>query len=104
VEHRAQVASDHPADHRVDIEFGGRRGEHEPAVPHDRHPLAAREHLLQPVRDEQDGGAAAPQRHHDLEQPVYLDIGQRRRGLVHDQDPGLQGERLGDLDDLLVGH
>ena len=37
-------------------------GEHVPAVPHDRDPLADREDLLEPVRDEQHRGALGAQR------------------------------------------
>ena len=40
---------------------------------------------------------------HDREQPLDLGTGQCRGGLVHDQDPGVEAQRLGDLDDLLVG-
>ena len=37
------------------------------------------------------------------EQPLDLDAGQRGGRLVHDQHAGVERERLGDLDDLLVG-
>ena len=40
---------------------------------------------------------------HDREQPLDLGTGQCRGGLVHDQEPGVEAQRLGDLDDLLVG-
>ena len=49
---------------------------------------------------------AAPrslQRAHDAEQALDLVAGQRRGRLVHDQHARVEGERLGDLDDLLVG-
>ena len=38
-----------------------------------------------------------------VEQPGDLGGGQGRGGLVHHDDPGVQGQGLGDLDDLLVG-
>ncbi len=38
-----------------------------------------------------------------LEQPLGLAIGQRRGRLVHHQDARVLRQRLGDLDDLLVG-
>jgi hypothetical protein len=47
--------------------------------------------------------AVRPQRADHLEQPGDLGGGQRGRGLVHDDDPCLQRQRLGDLHDLLVG-
>ena len=40
----------------------------------------------------------------DREQPLDLVGRQRRRRLVEDQDPRLDRQRLGDLDQLLVGH
>ena len=39
----------------------------------------------------------------DPEQPLHLDRRERRGGLVHDQDLGLARQRLGDLDELLLG-
>ena len=39
----------------------------------------------------------------DVEQPLDLDRGQRGGRLVHDQHPRVERQRLGDLDDLLVG-
>ena len=40
----------------------------------------------------------------DAEQFVDLEPGQRSRGFVHDQDVCLEGERLRDLDHLLLRH
>ena len=39
----------------------------------------------------------------DLEQMRHLALGQRRRRLIHDQNIGFVGNRLGDLDHLPVG-
>ena len=39
-----------------------------------------------------------------LEEPLDLGVGQGGGGLVHDDDPRVEGQGLGDLDDLLVGH
>ena len=38
-----------------------------------------------------------------LEQPVRLGDGQARRRLVHDDDLGVERQRLGDLDELALG-
>ena len=48
--------------------------------------------------------AAPPERsvRDHVEQPGHLGGGQRRGGLVHHDHPGVQRQRLGDLDDLLV--
>ena len=40
---------------------------------------------------------------HDAEQALDLVPGQRRGRLVHDQHARVEAQRLGDLDDLLVG-
>ena len=39
-----------------------------------------------------------------LEEALDVRFGERGRGLVHDEDPGVDGERLGDLDALAVAH
>ncbi len=74
-----------------------------PAVAHDRDPLAEREHLLEPVRDEEHGGAARAQRLGDAEQPLDLGGRERRRRLVHHDHARVRRQRLHDLDQLLVG-
>lgn len=61
------------------------------------------EDLLQAVRDEQDGGALFAQGAHDAEEASHLAAGEGGRRLVHDEDAGVEGERLGDLHDLLIG-
>lgn len=61
------------------------------------------EDLLQAVRDEQHRRALLAQGTHDTEEAGHLAAGQGGGRLVHDQDAGVEGERLGDLDDLLVG-
>lgn len=98
-----QVAADHAADqvvlgHALD-RFAGDPG----AVAQGGDPLADLEDLLQTVGDEEDGGALLAQGADDTEEPGHLAAGEGRRRLVHDQDAGVEGERLGDLDDLLVG-
>ena len=76
---------------------------HDRAVAHHRDGVADREDLLEAVRDEQHGRAVLAQRAHDAEQPLDLGPGERGGRLVHDQDARVEAERLGDLDDLLVG-
>ena len=44
-----------------------------------------------------------PQVADDPEQLVDLRVGQRRGRLVHDQDVGVERERPGDLDHLVLG-
>ena len=72
------------------------------AVAHYGDPLANGEHLLEPVTDEKDGLALAAQGIDHPEKPLDLVCGERRGGLVHHDDPRLERQRLGDLNDLLV--
>jgi hypothetical protein len=73
------------------------------AVAHDGDAVAEAEDLVEAVGDEEDAAAGVPQAAGDGEQPLHLDTAECRRGLVHDQHAGVEGDGLGDLDDLLVG-
>jgi len=66
-----------------------------------RHPLTAREGLLQPVGDEQHGRALGAQCPDHVEQPLHLDGRQSGGRLVHHQNPCIERQCLGDLHDLL---
>ncbi len=59
--------------------------------------------LGEAVRDVDDQHARGGEAPGEAEQPVGLARRQRRRRLVEDQDRGVAGERLGDLDDLALG-
>ena len=61
-------------------------------------------HLGQPVRDVDDGRAGGRDRAHLVEQQRALDGRQRFRRLVEHEYLRLEGEGLGDLDELAVGH
>src|SRR6185295_15676839 len=83
-------------------QLGPGPGRHPAAVAQDRHAIGDLEDLFHTMRDEEDGHPLVPEGLDDLEQPPDLMFGERGRRLVHDQDPDLQGERLGDLDGLLL--
>ena len=95
------------ADHRADEVVGGQAGQlarqHEAPVAQDGHALAEREDLLEPVRDEEDGDARLAQRRRDAEQALDLDRRQGGGRLVHHDHPRVERQRLGDLDELLLG-
>jgi hypothetical protein len=99
----AEVPADHAAYEIVLGESLQRLAGDPAAVPQGGDPLAEPEDLLQAVRDEQHRRALLAQRPYDAEEPGDLGTGQGGGGLVHDQNAGVEGEGLGDLDDLLVG-
>ena len=86
------------------VRLGRRRRDDVPAVAEDRRDVAQLEDLVEPMADEQDRDAASPQSADDREQPLHLVGGERRGRLVEDQHARLDRQRLGDLDQLLVGH
>ena len=98
---------DRPADHHrddlLDLGVGGPDGIDVAAVAHDRDAVGDLLQLLQAVGDVDDAHALTAQLASDAEELVDLRIGQRGRRLVHDQDGGVERERLGDLDHLLLG-
>ena len=98
-----QAASDHLLDDLSNADLIGRRGRDPPTVAQDgdrvRHPLD----LVHAVGDVDDGRVRADEVRHHPEQGLGLALGQRGGGLVHDEDPSVKGERLGDLHHLLGG-
>ena len=58
--------------------------------------------LVDAVRDVDDRDAVAGELPDDLEQPLAFGRRQGRGRLVHDQDAGVDRQRLGDLDQLLL--
>ena len=82
--------------------FAG-RVESPASITQDRDPVGDLEHLFHAMRDEQDGDTLTSQRRDDPEQLVDL-MGRQRGGrLVHDQDPDVERDGLGDLHRLLLG-
>ena len=73
-----------------------------PAVPHDGDAVAQVEDLVETVRDEEDAGPASRRLRATANSRSTSTPLKGRRRLVHDQDFGVQRNRLGDLDDLLV--
>ena len=102
-EQRRDVAADHLAHEVVDRGVGDRAGGDVGAVAHDRDGVAQVEDLVEAVRDEQQRATLVAQAAGDGEEPLDLDAAERRGRLVHDEHLGVERDRLGDLDDLLVG-
>ena len=95
------VPADHLTDKQLVARLGGEPGGDVPAVAEHGDPIGDAEHLVETVADEQHGDAPVAQPAHLVEQAVDLVGRQRRRRLVHDQHPGVEGDRLGDLHRLL---
>ncbi len=73
------------------------------AVPEHRHLVGDLEQLVHLVGDVDDALALGLERPDDLEQMLDLALGQRGSRLVHDENVGIVGDRLGDLDHLAIG-
>ncbi len=102
-EERGDRATDHQPDQRGVVEVGGRLGRDLLAVLEDGDRVAEVEDLLEPVGDVEDGDAALGEAADDGVEELDLVVGQRGGRLVHLDDPGVEADRLGDLDDLLLG-
>ncbi len=97
-----------PADHHVDNRVLGHTlnvpGAHVLPIAQHRDPVANLEDLLKAMGDEDHAQPLGLEVAHDVKQRGHLGLGQRRRGLIHDDDARLDRQRLGDLHHLLFGH
>ena len=82
---------------------GGQVGGDGAAVLEDGDPVADLADLLEPVRDVDDGDALGGQVADDPEEVLHLLLVEGGGGLVHDDQPGVVGERPRHADDLLAG-
>ena len=85
------------------VSSDGRRRPYDLAVTEDRHRVGQLEHLAQEVGDEHDRLCRRGERAHDLVQLGRLGRAERRRRLVHDDDPRVAREGPQDLGFLLLG-
>ena len=94
-------AADHQRDQRLARHFRHRRASRDIlAVAQNRDAVGDGEDFLQLVADEDDRDAVVAQLSEQLEEGGRLVLGDRRGRFVEQQDLGLAGQRLGDLDDL----
>ncbi len=91
---------DHLFDHLAARHLADRTGVDHAAVAHDGHDIAVFKNLVQLMADIDGGDAFVPQLVDDLPEPLELLRGQGAGGLVHDDEPGIKRQRLGDLHDL----
>ena len=104
---RLQAAADHELVQLRDVRLGGGKLGHDRAVLHDIDAVGELQHLVEPVRDEDERGARL-QRAHPAEQDLDVGAFQHRGRLVeqdHEMALGalLQRQRLGELDHLPGG-
>ena len=83
-----QLAADHSGNDLVLIQFADWRGDYLPSIAQNGNAIGKVHHLIEAMRDVDDGNAARGQLTDDLEQPLALRQRQRRSRLVHDQDAG----------------
>ena len=97
-----ELAADHE---RHEIARGCRRGQagrdRRPLAQH-RHPVADPSDLVEPMRDVHHPDALIREAPHDVEQGVDLVVVEDGRGLVHDEEADVAGERPCDRHDLLA--
>ncbi len=72
------------------------------AIAEDGDVIANLHQLFQPVRDVDNGDATALKLGDNVKQHPHFRLAQRAGGLVHNQHPGVFGERTGDLHQLLM--
>ena len=101
--HLVDGSPGHHPDHRIRLERLDGQGAYPAAVAQDREAVADGQDLLEPVRDVDDAHALRAHPPDQLEQHVDLPLGEAGGGFVHDDHPGLEGHRLGDLHQLLLG-
>ena len=97
-----QLAADHQAYDVVVIHFADHSAADAAAVFHHRVAVADAAYFRQLVRDINNGGALFTQLVHDQEQIVHLFVGQRGGRLIHDQHFGVEHQRFGYFQHLLM--
>jgi hypothetical protein len=98
-----QLATDHHLDHLVARDPIDGAFADVGAVTEHGHAIGDGEDLVEPVADVDDADPVSSQLGDDREQALDLMRREGGRRLVHCEDPGVEGERPGDLDELLLG-
>jgi len=97
------LPADHQGDDLIDGGLGGRARTDRPPVPQDGDVVGHLLHLLDEVGDVDDGVPAVLEAANQTEQALDILPGQRAGGLVQDQRAASDGQRPGDLHQLLGG-
>ena len=102
--HIGEFASDHHIDDLADARFGPVNGVHIAAITEGRDAVGDAQDLLDAMRDINDGNPLLLETSNQVKKPLSLAIGQRGIGLVHDDQPRVGRQRLGDLHQLPLGN
>ena len=99
----SEVAPDHQPDDHGWCQRRGRMRRDQPAVLQHGDAVGDRLQLGHAMGDVEDRRALAPERPDQFEQLSGIALVERRGRLVHDDDLRIERQRLGDLDQLLLG-
>ena len=103
--HRFELSSHHELRQVPHRRLSGREIGHLLSIPEHRDAVGDLDHLVQAVRDEDEGYPLGGKGSHGIEQHLSLGLREHRRGLVQHQEPGLFLVQLsGDLHKLHVPH
>ena len=99
---------DWPADHHLDQLLAGESpdlvtGNHF-AIPKHHDAIGYFKYLVEAMADVNNAEGVRLQIANDGKEVLHLLRAKRRRRFIHDEDSGVDGKRLGDLDLLLLGH
>ncbi|MNX85707.1 hypothetical protein D3C86_1175570 [compost metagenome] len=103
-EHLGDFPAHHHADDVITRHIGGSVSADIFAVAENRELVGDLEQLVHLMGDVDDADAALPEITNDAEEMLDLALRQRRCRLVHDENVGIVGNRLGDLDHLTACH
>ena len=99
----SEIAADHRANEPAGRRLRQGSGHHRAPVLEHSDPVGNRLNFDHPVRDVDDRHPLGAELAHEIEQAGRIDPVESRGRLVHDEDSGVDRQRLGDFDNLLVG-
>ena len=99
---RLKFAARHIVGELLVVQVGGVAGGNHLTAAHDGEALRNFKYLVELVADEQDGDALGLELQDDLKEGLDLLLRQRRGGLVHDDELGVEHQRAADGDHLLL--
>ena len=97
-----QPVTDHQLDHRWPVDVRHLALMHDAPIPHDRQRVADSEYLVEDVADVDDADTPILESADRLVETRDVSGREPAGRLVHEQHPGIERQRLGDLDFLLL--